>query len=129
MDESFGKNYKLCHQGQIDSLYKNAKGSKVYPYIYKIQEVEFSDKTTFKSVIATPKKIHKSAVDRNKIKRLTREALRLNKKIIEDYLTKEGKQIALFFIYTSKDVLSFELINKKMVLVLNAVKDQLEKTK
>jgi len=129
MNQAFGKNYKLCHEGQINSLYKNASGSKIYPFIYKVQEVEFADDTRFKAVIATPKRVHKSAVVRNRIKRLTRESLRINKNILEEYLHEEQKQIALFFIYTSKDVLSFELLNKKMVLVLNSIKDQIDKNK
>mgnify|MGYP006099698117 CR=1 FL=1 len=128
MEYSFGKDYKLCHEKQIESLYSNAAGTKHYPYIIKVEETSFNEDVRFKAVISTPKRTNKSAVKRNKIKRLTRESLRLNKAILEKYLTSNNKQISLFIIYTSKDVLSFELLNKKMVHILNAIVKNLEST-
>ena len=53
-----------------------------------------------------------------------KESLRLNKNIIENEI-QPGQQLALFLIYTPKEELSFDLINRKMNKLLNKITNQL----
>ena len=64
---------------------------------------------------AVAKRNFKSAVTRNKIKRLMREAYRLQKQEIQG----KNKTFTLLFLYIGKDVASFKTIDKA---VLGALK-------
>ena len=61
----------------------------------------------------------KKATDRNRIKRLLREAYRLHKNELIAHLQKEGKTLSVFFIYTGKDLPQFEIIREKTELVIS----------
>ena len=60
----------------------------------------------------------KRAVDRNRIKRLCREAYRLQKQPLYDHLTSKGLSLALFFIYTGKDLPDYQTVSGKIGVIL-----------
>jgi ribonuclease P protein component len=60
----------------------------------------------------------KKAVDRNRIKRLTREAYRLQKQALHDHLARQGMYMAVFFIYTGKELPDQATITEKIGVAL-----------
>jgi ribonuclease P protein component len=58
-------------------------------------------------------------VDRNRIKRLTREAYRLQKNTLQQKLLEAEKQLNVFFIYTGKEIPDYLLIKEKTTQILN----------
>ena len=84
---TLGKKERLKSKKLIGKLFEEGKSIKKYPFrlIYLIQ-----DKNSFKIKIqasfSVPKRNFKKAVDRNRIKRLIKEAYRIEqRKILQDY--------------------------------------------
>jgi len=118
MSFSFGKEYKLCSHNQIDSLFKEGKKVKEYPFtvIYAPSAVEIPK--TFQLLISVPKRLFKKAHDRNYIKRCIREVVRKNKTELETQLESINKKLIFAVVYTSKEQLVFSVLEQKLVKVL-----------
>ncbi|MBS1564677.1 MAG: ribonuclease P protein component [Bacteroidetes bacterium] len=56
----------------------------------------------------------KKAVDRNRVKRLAREAWRLQKQPLDAAMAGRPEQLALFFIYTARELPAFEPVKAKI---------------
>ena len=109
----------------MTSIFEEGKTEKVYPFLLRYLEVDLKTDTCFQVVIAVPKRKFKRAVDRNRIKRLIREAVRKKKYIIEQSMLSDDKQLALFLIYTSNQEETYQrIIDKIEVLFLRLVESR-----
>jgi len=109
----FGKNEKLKSRKQIEKLFLNGKNFSVFPLRVTYQFVP-SDETVIQVGVTAGKKYFKKAVDRNRIKRLIREAYRLQKNNLIDLLKHKQLNGFLFFVYTDKTVTSFSIVKEAM---------------
>lgn len=117
MDQRFGKKYKLCSRKTMDELFASGNSLSNYPFVIKYKELDFNQQKPFQIAISVPKRNFKRAPDRNRIKRMIREVVRKNKHLLgEGDMPK--KQLALFLIYTGKEILSFSEIEHKIVAIL-----------
>lgn len=112
--KTFKKSERLHRKKEIKELF--TKGSSFYLYPFKVLHlVNPESQSQFPQVlISVSKRNFKKAVDRNKLKRRIREAYRLNKHEVQ---TEQNLLIA--YIYTSKEILTFAEIEKKLKLVLD----------
>ena len=76
--------------------------------------------------VAVPKRSIKKAVNRNRIKRLVREAYRLQKNELLISLEKKGLQVAFMLIYTKHEVTNWQEIEKAIAGFLNNLIVQVE---
>jgi ribonuclease P protein component len=60
----------------------------------------------------------KKAVDRNRIKRLTKEAYRLQRGGLQQHLQATHRSLSLFLVYTGKDLPAHALISEKIGVIL-----------
>jgi ribonuclease P protein component len=71
--------------------------------------------------VGVSSKNFKKAVDRNRIKRLMRESYRVQKIFLHDVLKEKNKQLALFLIYTGKELPEYKMASDKIELILHRI--------
>lgn len=115
----FPKSARLSLKKDIDNLFNNGQSFLSYPLriVYLSGSEEISPVSGISVLVSVPKKRIKLAVNRNRIKRLIREAFRLNKKETAD-LTKNDKCLHVAFMYVCNDVLPYADIEKAMLKAL-----------
>ncbi len=118
MKLTFKKSERLTSRKIIDKIFAEGNMLKKYPILLKYIAVEFRDEQPLKVVMSVPKRRIKKASDRNRIKRLMREAYRQNRMPFKEKIKAEGKSLALFFIYNGKENPDFATIEEKIKLIL-----------
>ena len=116
---TFKKEERLCNKKLIEQLYHNGSSFLCYPYKVTWLITESVETFPAKVVFSVPKKRFKHSVDRNQIKRRMREAYRLNKQAtLYSFLLEQNKSIALSLGYVAKDIIPFDVAQKKMIKLL-----------
>jgi ribonuclease P protein component len=121
---TLGKNERLKSRKLIEQLFKEGKNFTFPPYrIYYLLQKQLpsiqSKLFNMQFGVGVSGKNFKKAVDRNRIKRLTREAYRLQKIDLHEVLKGSNQQLNLFLIYTAKELADFNTIQEKLKLILN----------
>jgi ribonuclease P protein component len=109
----FGRKEKLKSRKQIEELFLNGRNFSVFPLRVTYQFIPSED-TIAQVGVTAGKRYFKKAVDRNRIKRLLREAYRLQKNDLIEALGQKGQKGFLFFMYTDKTITSFEVVKEAM---------------
>ena len=119
MNQTFGKEYKLCSHVLIEKLFKDGEKFRDFPFLINYLHLEkpISQKD-FSVLISVPKKLFKHSHDRNYIKRSINEALRKNKFILEELKGIKNKPLAIAIIYNFNTLLSSSEIETKLVSTL-----------
>lgn len=116
--ETFRKEERLNSKALIDQLFEKGTYITVSPFRTIWMDADFTSSLPAQIAISVSKKRFKHAVDRNRVKRLVREAYRRNKYILLDALTNSQKKCILLFIYTGKSATSYSEVESKIILTL-----------
>jgi ribonuclease P protein component len=119
---TFGTDEKLKSKKNIDKLFKEGKSVSQSGFTLVYLTGPLSTFYPAQAGFTVPKKFFKHAVDRNRIKRLMREAYRLNKITLFEKLVMQKQQMALMFVYKGKELPNHELATKSVVACLNKLK-------
>ena len=114
---SLGKSERLKSRKQIDALFE--KGKKITQFPFRLIYQTEPGKATVRAGFTVSSKNFPRAVDRNRVKRLTREAYRLQKKELESLVLKNENVLHLFFIYTAREMPQYEEIYIRLKQVLD----------
>mmetsp|Transcript_10047 Transcript_10047/g.11680 ORF Transcript_10047/g.11680 Transcript_10047/m.11680 type:complete len:131 (-) Transcript_10047:388-780(-) len=126
MNQRLGKEYKLCNKRIIDALFDSGRSQKQYPLIAKYDLHDFKSNPTFQIVIAAPKRTFKTAIQRNRVKRICREAVRKNKTELESYLNDHNQQLGIFLLYTGKEEILPAKLEQKTKALFQKIIDDLQ---
>ncbi|MEP0133334.1 MAG: ribonuclease P protein component [Eudoraea sp.] len=115
MSSKFPKKEKLKSESLIHGIFEEGKSITSYPLKLIYLDMKVPAKVKVQCGFTVPKRNFKSAVKRNRIKRLLRESYRLNKEQIFNNI--EGS-FAFLFLYLGKDMPEYEEVDKKMQVIL-----------
>lgn len=138
VSNTFTKAERLCSQAAIDWLF-DGKGNSfsVFPLrvIFKFvpleessptDSVSCSDSLLPKLLISVPKKKFHHAVDRNRIKRLLREAYRKQKNPLVAFASTHNLAISLAFIYLTDEAATAAELEERVSTALSRIVRLLE---
>ncbi|HEY5966505.1 MAG TPA: ribonuclease P protein component [Chitinophagaceae bacterium] len=127
---TLGKDERLKSRKQIEHLFDKGKSFVVAPFrVYFIVNVELpkqKGESGLKFGTGVSSKNFRKAVDRNRIKRLTREAWRLQKTAIKEKAKETQRQLNVFFIYTGKELPDFTTVKDKVAIALKKLADKID---
>lgn len=114
---SFPASQKLKSRKVISKLFESGKQVKAYPIraVYSISEFDSNYHTAHVQMgISVPKRLFRSAVDRNRIKRQMKEAYRMYHTELSDLAEKQNIYLAMMVIYIDRKEPDFNHLIKKV---------------
>ncbi|MBR4738809.1 MAG: ribonuclease P protein component [Bacteroidales bacterium] len=124
MNRRFPKAEHLCSRRLIERLYAEGQRLRVFPYNVQWLEVP-AQEVPCQVLIVVPKRRLHHAVDRNRVKRLTRECYRLHKEPLLKLLQDQERCIALSLVYLHNEVMTYEQLYHKFDKLMAALEKEL----
>jgi ribonuclease P protein component len=116
------KEERLCNKKLIDGLFHNGSSFLCYPFKVSWMFADAEQPFPAQVLFSVSKKRFKRAVDRNRVKRISRETYRANKQVLlYDQLNVSGKKIILSLAYIGKELPEYQFTEKKMLKLLKQV--------
>ena len=123
---AFPKSAKLCGQLLIQSLYKTGRNVVVPPLRFTFRK-EAKDETgePVKVLVWAGKRLFKRANRRNRLKRLLREAYRLNACGLKEKVSRTDYTVVVAINYIEKKELPYKIIETAMTKGLSTIAERL----
>ena len=118
MRYTWNKAEKLKSRKRIDRVFKEGKNFSVFPFRVFYLLTPAGATAPIQAGFGAGSRNFKKAVDRNRIKRLCREAWRPQKNPLTDQLGAKGVSMAVFFIYIGKDLPDHQTVTGKIGVIL-----------
>lgn len=115
------KGERLKSRKLIEQVFREGKSFSLYPFRvhFLLQPVTTGGPAIpLQAGFGAGSRHFKRAVDRNRIKRLGREAYRLQRQSLYDHLVERQRMLAVFFIYTGKELPDYEVVTQKIGVAL-----------
>jgi ribonuclease P protein component len=118
---TFRKKERISRQKEIDALFE--KGTSFIAYPLRVVYVEQQPVSGAEAavLVGVSKKKFKRAVRRNRVKRLIREAYRLNKQLLLESLQEKGKGLLIGFLFVGNGLPDWKTVETAMVKALTAL--------
>ena len=123
---SFPKSERLSSKKLIEATFAQGQKTKAWPLVAKHLDAALGEEVPCQTLVSVSKRSFKRAVDRNRIKRLMKEAWRMQKPALYAVLQEHEKQRAIVLIYVGRELPTFEdmqasvdVLIQKMVRALN----------
>ena len=113
---------RLRTLGAVRRLFASGESGFVYPFRYLFY-AEGDDRMSVELLVSVPKKFHKRANRRNRLRRRTKEAYRLNKERLADCGKSAAVDLAL--IYSSREILPYKTIEHAVRKILAQIAERM----
>jgi ribonuclease P protein component len=117
---TFRKKERISKQKEIDVLFEKGTSFTAYPLRVVYVEQQPVSGAEAAVLISVPKKRFKRAVRRNRVKRLIREAYRLNKHGLLQHLREKEKGLLIGFLFVGDELPDWKTIEGAVVKALTA---------
>jgi ribonuclease P protein component len=107
---SFPLNQRLKSKKTSELVFATGLKIKASPIIVRFLDTPLREPVAAQVMVTVSKRKFKRAVDRNRIKRLMREAWRLEKPALENRLIADEKQRAIVFIFVGNAMPDYETV-------------------
>ncbi len=124
MKYTYPKKEKLKSKKLIEQLFTEGQSVSAFPLRLVYLGTAFDKDVLLKTGVSVSKRHFKKAVDRNRIKRLLREAYRLNKAAYFNNLT---TQHAFMILYIGKENPTFDQVDTSMKRLFETFLDKVNK--
>ena len=127
MNRTYKKEERLCSKKAFEVLI--ASGTSMFCFPFKLIWIKTDYPLSYPAQIAfsVPKRRFKKAHDRNLIKRRIREAYRLNKSNLYQFLEEKELRIQILVAYVSPQVMTYHEIERKTKTALENLMAAIEK--
>jgi ribonuclease P protein component len=115
---TLGKSERIKSRKSLDKLFSDGKYFHASPFKVFYGMEKKSEPAALQFGIGVGTRNFKHAVDRNRVKRITRECYRLQKNELQHLLKEKKISMQVFFIYTSKELPAFDETKEKLAIIL-----------
>ena len=126
MPYTFGKEERLCSRSLMDRLY--ADGHRLMAFPFSVQWLAVEGTQPCQIMIVAPKRRFRHAVDRNHVRRLTRECWRLRKPDFYTFLQEHNLCIVLSLVYVHNEIMSHDQLGHKMDKLIELLRQDILKS-
>lgn len=125
---TFPKSEKLCSSKAIDKLFAKGESFISYPIrvVYLHEDVDSLNGEGVSVLISVSKRKFKRAVKRNRVKRLIREAYRINSSVLKGLAIQKEVRLIIAFLYLKDELPSYQEIEKLILKAINILSQKLE---
>ena len=121
---TLAKEERLSWKRYIDLLFAEGKSFIAFPLRVVYLTVEEGPAVPVSMLVSVSKKKFKRAVKRNQVKRQVREAYRLGKPELAEYLLGRNKKLLVAFLYVDKEIRSYQEMEKAMTKAVRLLREK-----
>ncbi len=124
LKQTFKKEERLHSKKRIGRLFSEGEDFFIYPFKVVYKTIPEASDYPVQLLISVSKQKFKHAVKRNRVKRLIREAYRKNKSIVYEQDKGDESTLLAGLIYVADTIMDYRQIEKKIILILQRLKNR-----